>query len=90
LKIASNLSLTLLSSSSAGVAVVLEVGVQLPDQSADMRLGGPVGLAEGVRLMDQPLAVDPAQSVAADIELAGVVAQDHRVVEKAMRLDAAP
>jgi hypothetical protein len=34
--------------------------------------------------------MDPAQSVPADGELPGIVAQHHGVVQKAMRVDAAP
>ena len=34
--------------------------------------------------------MNPAQAMRADIELAGVVADDHGVGEQAMRLDAAP
>ena len=47
-------------------------------------------VGEGVELVDQPLGMDPAQGVAADLELAGIVADDHRVAEQAVRLDAAP
>lgn len=48
----------------------------------------PVG--EGVELVNQPLGMDPAQTVATDIELAGIVANDHGLLEEAMGLDAAP
>ena len=47
-------------------------------------------LGEGVELVHQPLGMDPTQGVPADIELAGIVADDHRVGEQAVRLDAAP
>ena len=40
--------------------------------------------------MNQSLGMDPAQAVLADIELTGIVADNHRVGQKAMRLDAAP
>ena len=48
----------------------------------------PVG--EGVELMHEPLGMDPAQAVAADIELAAIVADDGGVGEQPVRLDAAP
>jgi hypothetical protein len=48
------------------------------------------GAVEGVELMDQPLGMDPAQAVATDIELTGIVADDDGVLEQPMRLDAAP
>ncbi len=41
-----------------------------------MGLRGPVLLGESVKLVDEPFAMDPAQGVAADVELAGVVAED--------------
>ena len=74
-----------------GLAPVrLQVGVEPPDQVADARLGGPLLVGEGVELMDEALGMDPAQGVLADIELAGIVADDHRLGQQAMRLDGSP
>ena len=47
-------------------------------------------VGEGVELVDQPFGMDPAQAVASDVELAGIVAHDHGLGEQAMGLDAAP
>ena len=51
---------------------------------------GALGVGERIELVNQAFGVDPAQAMRADIELAGVVADDHAVAEQAMRLDAAP
>jgi hypothetical protein len=40
--------------------------------------------------MHQPFGVNPAQRSPADVELPGVIAQNHRVAEKFMRLNDAP
>ena len=48
----------------------------------------PVG--EGVPLVPQAFGVHPAQSVPRDLELAGIIADDDRLGQNAMRLDAAP
>ena len=71
-------------------AIGLEVAVEPPDQLAHGGLGGAVLVGEGVELVDQALGMDPTQAVLADVELAGVVADDHGVGEEAVRLDAAP
>ena len=68
----------------------LETAVVRPDHAADAALGGALGVGEGIEFVDQAFGVDPAQAMRADIELAGVVADDHGVSEQAMRLDAAP
>ena len=47
-------------------------------------------VGEGIELMDQPLGMNPAQAVGADLELPGIVAHDHGAGEQAMGLDAAP
>ena len=68
-------------------AVRLEIGVEPPDQGAHAlpgRRGWPIG--ERIELVDQPLGVHPAQAVRADGELAGVVADDHRVGQQPVRL----
>ena len=71
-------------------AIGLEVGVQPPDQAADLFLGGTGRGGEGLDLVDQPLGVDPTQSVLTDVELPGVVRDDDRAVEEAMGDDGAP
>ena len=71
-------------------AIALEVVVEVPDQAAYALLDDAVLFGEGVELMHQPLRMNPAQTVPADLELAGIVADDHRFGEQAMRLDAAP
>ena len=50
--------------------------IEPPDQAAQPLLRGAVLVGEGVELVDQPLGMDPAQGMAADIELAGIVADD--------------
>ena len=68
----------------------LETAVEPPDEGADAGLRGALGVGERIEFVDQAFGVDPAQAMLADIELAGVVADDHGVGEQAMRLDAAP
>jgi hypothetical protein len=50
-------------------AIDLEVGIEPPNQAAHPLLGGTMPVGEGIELMDQPLDMDPAEGVAADIEL---------------------
>src|SRR5271166_1013482 len=57
----------------------LETAVVAPDQSADAALGGALGVGERIEFVNQTFGVDPAQAMRADIELAGVVADDHGV-----------
>ena len=71
-------------------AVVFQIGIELPDQPANALLSGPLVVGERVELVHQPLGMDPAQRMLTDSELAGVVADNHRVTEKSVRLDAAP
>src|ERR1700722_11964124 len=67
-----------------------EAAVELPDEAADAALRGALGFGERIELVNQAFAMNPAQTMKTDIELASVVADDHGVGEKAMRLDAAP
>jgi hypothetical protein len=53
-------------------------------------LGGTVLVGEGVELVDQPFGMDPVQAVAAELELPGIVTDDHGVGEPVVRPDAAP
>ena len=55
-----------------------------------MRSGLAVLIAEGVELVDQTLGMDPAQGMACDLELAGIIAEDDGVGQQAVRLDGAP
>ena len=55
-------------------AVGLEVAVEPPDQRARMLLRDTLPVGEGVELVDQAFGMDPTQGVAADRELAGIVA----------------
>src|SRR6478672_3142709 len=71
-------------------SVRLHVGVVPPDQVADARLGGPLLVGEGVELVDETLSMDPTQGVLAEGELVGIVADDHRPWQQAMRLDGTP
>ena len=71
-------------------AIGLEIAIEPPDQAADAALGCAVLVGEGVELVNEALGMDPAQAVLADIELAGIVADDDGVGQKAVRLDAAP
>jgi len=68
----------------------LETAVEQPDQAADAALRGALGVGERIELVNQALGMNPAEAMRADIELAGVVADDHGIGEQAMRLDAAP
>src|SRR5258708_30495018 len=61
-----------------------------PDQRADAALGDAVLIREGVELVNEAFGMNPAQAVLTDIELAGVIADDDGVGQKAMHLDAAP
>ena len=47
-------------------------------------------VGEGVELVNEPFCVHPAKGVQADIELTGVVADDHGVGQEAVSFDAAP
>ena len=71
-------------------AIGLEIAVEAPDQCAHAALRGSLRVGECVELVHQTLGMDPAQAMLTDIELAGIVADDHGVGQQAMRLDAAP
>src|SRR5215470_18559185 len=45
---------------------------------------------EGVELVNETLSMNPAQGVRADFELTGIIADDHRLGQQAVGLDAAP
>jgi hypothetical protein len=67
-----------------------EITVEVPDQLTQGGLGGAVLVGEGVELVNQALGMDPAQAVLADVELTGVIADDHGVGKEAVRLEASP
>jgi len=74
-----------------GIAAIgLEVGVQPPDAGLDALFGLALPFREGVQLVHQPFRVNPAQGVTADIELAGIVAEDDRLVAKAALHETTP
>ena len=56
-------------------AVCLESGVEVPDQLAHTLLGGAVVVGERIQLVHQPFSMHPAQRVAADGELPGIITQ---------------
>ena len=70
--------------------VGFQIGVEPPNQCADPLLRGAVQIGEGVELVNQPLGMDPAQRVPPDGELTGIITEHDRVVQKAMRVNAAP
>src|SRR5712675_1182163 len=55
-------------------AIRLEIIVEAPDQHAHALLSGAVQIGEGVQLVYQPFRMHPAERVAADVELASVIA----------------
>ena len=65
--------------------VGLQVGIEPPDQPADMLLGGALLVGERLQLVHQALGVDPAQRVLADVELPGVVADHDRLAQEPVR-----
>src|SRR5215212_11662273 len=71
-------------------AILLQVGVEPPDQAADELLSGALPIGERLPLVPQPLGMAPTERVLADVELAGVVADDHRLVAEPVRGDGAP
>ena len=68
----------------------LQVGVEPPDQRSLELDGTALLIGGGHQLVDQPLGMDPAERVLAEAELAGIVGDDHRPGQQAMRLDRAP
>src|SRR5271166_3508889 len=75
----------------AGIlAIGFEVAIERPDQVTNAGLGLALLIGEGIELVNETLGMNPAQAMLADIELTGVVTDDHRVRQKAMRLNAAP
>ena len=59
-----------------GATIRLEITIEGPDQVTHGGLDGAVLLGKGVELVDQTLAMNPAQAVLADIELTGVIADN--------------
>jgi hypothetical protein len=70
--------------------VSFEVRVKVPDQGANPRLSSTLLIIERIQFMHQSFRVNPAQRVPADVELPGIVAQNHGIAQKFMRLNAAP
>src|SRR5260370_15937529 len=71
-------------------ALGFEVAIEPPDQMAYPLLCRAVLVGESVEFVNETLGMHPAQGMAADLELAGIIADDDGVVEEAMRRDAAP
>ena len=71
-------------------AIGFQSGVERPESGLYAFLFPPLVIGEGIQLVDQPLGVNPAQGMPADIELTGVVAEDHGVGQQSVRLDGAP
>src|SRR6202795_5375890 len=72
------------------LAIGFKVAIERPDQSTNAGLGLALLIGEGVELVNETLGMNPEQAVLADIELTGVVTDNYRVRQKAMRLDASP
>ncbi len=71
-------------------AIRLQTGVEVPDQAANPLWRGTMLVGKRVELMHQPFRMHPAQRMSANIELPGVIAQNHRIAEELVRLNAAP
>src|ERR1019366_4376607 len=67
-----------------------EVRVEVPDETTNPRLGGAMLVVERIQFMPQPFRVDPTQRVPADVELPGIITQNHGIAQEFVRLNAAP
>src|SRR5260370_32980710 len=72
------------------LAVDFEVAIERPDELTNAGLGLALLIGKGIKLVNETLGMNPAQAMLADSELTSIVTDDHRVGQKAMRLDAAP
>jgi len=70
--------------------VGLQVGVEPPDQPADILLGDTLLVSERLQFVHQALGVDPTESVLADVELPRVVTDHHRLAQEPMGIDRPP
>lgn len=68
----------------------LEIGVEPPDQRADALLCGAMKGGERVEPMHQPFGMHPAQRVLTDVELTGIIADNHRLAQEAVVRHATP
>jgi len=71
-------------------AIALEVGVEPPHPCPNPLDGLALPVVEADQLVDEPLGVDPAQRVSADVELTGVITDDNGLTEVSMIDHAAP
>ena len=71
-------------------AIVLDVGVKPPDAVPYTFLGPALMVCEGIQLVNEPLAMDPAQGMIANPELACAIGDDDHAIEQAQRRDPAP
>ena len=60
-------------------AIGFEIAVEAPDQGADTALRGSLRICESIELVNQTFGMDPAQAMLTDMELAGIIADDHGV-----------
>ena len=70
--------------------VGLQISVEPPDERADALLRDAVQIGEGVKLVDQPLGMDPTQRMPSDGELTGIITDHDSVMQEAVRVNAAP
>ena len=70
--------------------VGLLVGIEPPDQSADMLLGDTLLVSKGLQFVHQAFGVNPTESVLADIELPRGVTDHHRLAQEPMGIDCPP
>ena len=70
--------------------VGLQIGIEPPDQSANMLLRTTLLVGKRLQLVNQALGVDPAQRVVADVELPGVVADHDRLAQEPVCAHRAP
>ena len=67
-----------------------EVRVEVPDEATSPRLGVSVLVVERIQFMHKPFRVNPTQRMLADVELPGIVTQNHGIAQEFVRLNAAP
>jgi len=61
-----------------------------PDQRADALLCGAMKGGERVEPMHQPFGMHPAQRVLSDVELTGIIGDNHRLAQEAVVRHATP
>jgi len=61
------------------LAIGFEIAIEPPDQCTGSALGQALLIGKGVELVNQALGMNPAQGMLTDIELTGVITDDHGV-----------